>query len=142
MWLTKCLDRFVSFIAGSFAAVLILASVLDPDIFLHFEITPGRTVLFYIGCKSHFSPSSYSRTRTYYAAFRFGIVFSSAVAITRGMVPDAHQVFDPEMLLREVVRYTHYLPDEWEGQLHSKMVRAFVFIDSLHALRHLLSLIL
>ena len=45
------MDRFVSFIAGSFAAVLILASVLDPDIFLHFEITPGRTVLFYIGSK-------------------------------------------------------------------------------------------
>ncbi|KAG8704716.1 autophagy protein atg9 [Ceratobasidium sp. 394] len=40
--------RFVSFIAGSFAAVLILASVLDSDIFLHFEITPGKTVVFYI----------------------------------------------------------------------------------------------
>jgi hypothetical protein len=50
-------------------------------------------------------------------------VFSTIVAITRGMVPDAHRVFDPEMLLREVVRHTHYLPSDWEGQLHSKMVR-------------------
>ncbi|KAG9127405.1 autophagy protein atg9 [Ceratobasidium sp. 392] len=90
--------RFVSFIAGSFAAVLILASVLDSDIFLHFEITPGKTVVFYI------------------------TLFSSVVAITRGMVPDPHRVFDPEMLLREVVRHTHYLPPDWEGQLHSKMV--------------------
>ncbi|KAG8794966.1 autophagy protein atg9 [Ceratobasidium sp. 428] len=90
--------RFVSFVAGSFAAVLILASVLDSDIFLHFEITPGKTVVFYI------------------------TVFSSVVAITRGMVPDPHRVFDPEMLLREVVRHTHYLPPDWEGQLHSKMV--------------------
>ncbi|QRV99780.1 autophagy protein APG9 [Ceratobasidium sp. AG-Ba] len=90
--------RFVSFIAGSFAAVLILASVLDSDIFLHFEITPGKTVVFYI------------------------TVFSGIVAVARGMVPDPHRVFDPEMLLREVVRHTHYLPPDWEGQLHSKAV--------------------
>ncbi|KAF8744430.1 Autophagy-related protein 9, partial [Rhizoctonia solani] len=90
--------RFVSFISGSFAAVLILASVIDPDIFLHFEITPGRTVVFYI------------------------TVFGTILGIARGMVPDAHQVFDPEMILKEVIRYTHYLPKEWEGQLHSKRV--------------------
>ncbi|CAE6444650.1 unnamed protein product [Rhizoctonia solani] len=90
--------RFVSFISGSFAAVLILASVIDPDIFLHFEITPGRTVVFYI------------------------TIFGTILGIARGMVPDAHQVFDPEMILKEVIRYTHYLPKEWEGQLHSKRV--------------------
>ena len=28
--------------------MLVLASVVDPDIFLHFEITPHGTVLFYI----------------------------------------------------------------------------------------------
>ncbi|CAE7206498.1 unnamed protein product [Rhizoctonia solani] len=90
--------RFVSFISGSFAAVLILASVLDPDIFLHFEITPGRTVVFYI------------------------TVFGGIVGFARGMVPDAHHVFDPEMLLKEVIEHTHYLPKGWEGQLHSKRV--------------------
>ncbi|CAE6504880.1 unnamed protein product [Rhizoctonia solani] len=90
--------RFVSFVSGSFAAVLILASVIDPDIFLHFEITPGRTVVFYI------------------------TVFGGIVGFARGMVPDAHRVFDPEMLLKEVIEYTHYLPKEWDGQLHSKRV--------------------
>ncbi|KAG8730583.1 autophagy protein atg9 [Ceratobasidium sp. 414] len=90
--------RFVSFIAGSFAAVLILASLFDSDIFLHFEVTPGKTVVFYI------------------------TVFSGVVAIARGMVPDPHRVFDPELLLREVVSHTHYMPPDWEGQLHSKLV--------------------
>jgi autophagy-related protein 9 len=29
-------------------------------------------------------------------------------------------VFDPENLMEEVIHYTHYMPDEWKGQLHSK----------------------
>jgi autophagy-related protein 9 len=90
--------RFVSFIAGSFAAVLVVASIIDPDHFLHFEITPHRTVLFYVG------------------------VFGSVLAVARGMIPEDHQVFDTEDLIREVIRYTHYMPQEWKGQLHSQKV--------------------
>ena len=90
--------RFVAFIAGSFAAVLVLASVVDPDLFLHFEITPHRTVLFYI------------------------TVFGSILAVARGMIPEDNHVFDPELLMSEVVQYTHYMPDEWKGELHSKHV--------------------
>ncbi|KAI9065414.1 APG9-domain-containing protein [Trametes sanguinea] len=92
--------RFVAFIAGSFAAVLLLASVVDPDLFLHFEITPHRTVLFYI------------------------TVFGSILAVARGMIPEENRVFDPELLMSEVVQYTHYMPDEWKGELHSKKVHA------------------
>ncbi|RPD66515.1 APG9-domain-containing protein [Lentinus tigrinus ALCF2SS1-7] len=90
--------RFVAFIAGSFAAVLVLASVLDPDLFLHFEISAHRTVLFYI------------------------TLFGSVLAVARGMIPEENRVFDPELLMTEVVQYTHYMPDEWKGQLHSKKV--------------------
>jgi len=89
-------DSFVAFIAGSFAAVLVLASVIDPDLFLHFEITPHHTVLFYLG------------------------VFGSVLAVARGMVPDDNKVFDPDLLMMEVIAYTHYMPDDWKGQLHSK----------------------
>jgi hypothetical protein len=95
MFLTS---SFVAFIAGSFAAVLLVASALDPDLFLHFEITPHRTVLFYLG------------------------VFGSILAIARGMIPEDNAVFDPEYLMRELVRYTHYLPPEWKGKLHSQKV--------------------
>lgn len=88
----------MAFIAGSFAAVLLLASVIDPDLFLGFEITPHRTVLFYVG------------------------VFGSVLAVARGMVPEDNRVFDPELLMTEVVYYTHYMPAEWKGKLHSQTV--------------------
>lgn len=92
-------SRFVAFVAGSFAAVLLVASLIDPDLFLHFEITPHRTVLFYLG------------------------LFGGILAMARGMVPEENLVFDPEASLREVVRWTHYLPGEWRGKMHSQMVR-------------------
>ncbi|GAA5871380.1 hypothetical protein JCM3774_005584 [Rhodotorula dairenensis] len=95
---TVLLSRFVAFLAGSFAAVLILFSLIDPDAFLHFEITPGRTVLFYIG------------------------VFGTILAVARGMLPDENRVVDPELLMREIVEHTHYLPAEWKDKLHSTEV--------------------
>ncbi|OCH93860.1 APG9-domain-containing protein [Obba rivulosa] len=90
--------RFVAFIAGSFAAVLLLMIVIDPDFYSHFEVTPHRTVPFYLG------------------------VFAGVLAVARGMIPEENMVFDPELLMTEVVQYTHYMPDEWKGQLHSKKV--------------------
>ncbi|KAI0748469.1 APG9-domain-containing protein [Daedaleopsis nitida] len=90
--------RFVAFIAGSFAAVLVLASIVDPDLFVHFEISAHRTVFFYI------------------------TVFGSILAVARGMIPEENRVFDPELLMTEVVQYTHYMPDDWKGELHSKKV--------------------
>jgi len=91
--------RFVAFIAGSFAAVLLLATVIDPDLFVGFEVTPHRTVLFYVG------------------------VFGSILAVARGMIPEENRVFDPELLIMEVIQHTHYMPDNWKDQLHSKAVR-------------------
>ena len=88
----------MAFVAGSFAAVLLVASLVDPDLFLHFEITKHRTVLFYLG------------------------VFGTVLAVARGMIPEDRLVFDPEHSLREVVQHTHYLPTEWKGKLHSQMV--------------------
>lgn len=41
--------KFASFIAGSFAAVLALLSLVDQAFVMNFEITPGGSVLFYIG---------------------------------------------------------------------------------------------
>ncbi|KAF9067555.1 autophagy protein Apg9-domain-containing protein [Rhodocollybia butyracea] len=90
--------RFVAFISGSFAAVLFLATVFDPDVFVHLEITPHRTVVFYLA------------------------LFGTVLAVARGMIPDDNRVFDPEMLMTEVITYTHYMPEEWKAQLHSKKV--------------------
>ncbi|KAE8227842.1 hypothetical protein CF326_g7247 [Tilletia indica] len=92
------LARFVAFVAGSFTAVLLLASLFDPDLFLHFDITPQRNTLFYIG------------------------IFGGVLAVARGMVPEESVVIDPESEIREVIRRTHYYPDEWRGRLHSTEV--------------------
>lgn len=96
--------RFVAFIAGSFAAVLLLATVIDPDLFVGFEVTPHRTVLFYVG------------------------VFGSILAVARGMIPEENKVFDPEELIMEVIQDTHYMPDHWKDQLHSKKVRRLFIV--------------
>ncbi|KIS67278.1 uncharacterized protein UMAG_04380 [Mycosarcoma maydis] len=95
---TAIVARFVAFVAGSFTAVLLLASVMDPDVFVHFNITPQRNVLFYIG------------------------VFGAILAVARGMIPDEHVVFEPEAMLREVIEQTHYLPQDWKGRFHSAQV--------------------
>jgi autophagy-related protein 9 len=40
------------------------------------------------------------------------------------MIPDTHNVFDPEILMREAIRHTHYMPAEWKDNLHSVKVHA------------------
>lgn len=95
---TVLVSRFVAFIAGSFAAVLALFTVADQDLLLNFEISPDRTVFFYIG------------------------LFGTVLAVSRGMIPDENLVFEPEVALKNVVEQTHYLPEEWKGRLHTDEV--------------------
>ncbi|CAG8457232.1 14145_t:CDS:10 [Funneliformis caledonium] len=80
-------------------SVLILASYIDPELFLGFEITPGRTVFFYTS------------------------VLVPLFAVSRNTIPDDHLVFDPEDSLKMVVEHTHYSPDGWRGRLHTDEVR-------------------
>lgn len=87
----------MSFVAGAFTAVLALASVLDTDL-LKFELSPHGTVAFYLA------------------------LFGGIMAATRGMIPEENRVFDPELLMTEVITYTHYMPEDWKNQLHSKKV--------------------
>lgn len=79
--------------------MLALASVVDPELFLGFEITHDRTVLFYLG------------------------IFGTVWAVARGIVPEESLVFDPEFALNNVIEYTHYFPAHWRGRLHSDEVR-------------------
>ena len=90
---------FIAFVAGALASVLAVASLVDPESFLAFELTPERTVLFYLG------------------------VFGSVWAVARGNVPEENLVFDPEYALSNVTEYTHYMPRHWKGRLHTNEVR-------------------
>jgi autophagy-related protein 9 len=91
--------RFVAFVASAIISVLALAAVIDPELFLGFELTHDRTVLFYLG------------------------VFGTIWATARGTIPDENLVFDPEYALRNVIEYTHYEPDHWKGRLHTDEVK-------------------
>lgn len=81
--------------AGAIAAVLTVASLLEPEPFLGLELSPDRTVLFYTA------------------------VFGGIWAFAHGQVSEETSVFDPEFAIRNVIEYTHYEPDHWEGRLHS-----------------------
>lgn len=93
---TAILAKFVSFLAGSFAGVLIVLSLYDPDAFLHFEISKDRSVIFYIG------------------------LFGSILAISRGMIKQDYEekIEGPGDLMERIIEQTHYLPPSWYGKLH------------------------
>ncbi|KAG8529309.1 uncharacterized protein KY384_005945 [Bacidia gigantensis] len=93
------ISGLVAFVAGALTSVLAVASLIDPESFLSFEITSERTVLFYLG------------------------VFGSIWAIARGNMPEENLVFDPEYALSNVTEYTHYMPQHWKGRLHTNEVR-------------------
>ncbi|MCJ1445757.1 MAG: autophagy protein atg9 [Stictis urceolatum] len=93
------LAQFVTFVTGALAAVLGLISLLDPDLFLGFEITHDKTVLFYLG------------------------IFGTVWAFARNSIPEENLVFDPEWTMNDVIHFTHYEPNNWKGRLHSDEVR-------------------
>lgn len=97
--MTEDIARSVAFMTGAITAILAVGSILDSELFLNFEITKDRTVLFYLG------------------------IFGAIWAITRGMVSEETLVFNPEYALRNVIEYTHYMPDHWHGRLHSFEVK-------------------
>lgn len=86
---------FIALVAGSFAAVLALITLLDQDLLLNFEITPGITALLYIG------------------------IFSGIFSTAQSLVPESHKNYDPTTLMEEIVDEIHYYPEEWIGNLHS-----------------------
>lgn len=97
---TDQICRFVAFVSGSFAAVLTIATVIDSELFLGFEVTPGRTVVFWLTI--------------------MGVIFG----IAHGSLPDDNETHDPIIHLKDVLYFTHYMPSHWKDRLHSNEVRA------------------
>lgn len=92
--------KFIAFVSGSIALSLALFSLIDENILTNFQITHGRSVLWYLGV--------------------LGMIWTAA----RGFIPDPHLVFDPVILFRDLVTDTHYLPSEWQRMgLHTDAVR-------------------
>lgn len=97
---TELVIKFFIFVFSSFAAVLVTLSIYDPEL-LNLEIRPGQNVLFYLTS--------------------LGI----AIAICRAMLssPQEQAIYQPEPAMRQIIEFTHYFPDEWEGKLHTEPVK-------------------
>jgi hypothetical protein len=94
------LAKFISFVSGALALALFLLSIVDDDFLVKFHITPGKSVLWYLGI--------------------LGMIWTAS----RGLVPDRHLVFDPEEILMDITKDLHYFSDEWKRiGLHSDSVR-------------------
>jgi autophagy-related protein 9 len=97
---TEQISSFIAFITGAFAFVLVVFTLLDSELFLNFEITPGKTAIFWIG------------------------IFSTIYRVARGSSPQEDQVTDPSYYLNHVIYHTRYEPESWRDRLHTDEVRA------------------
>ncbi|THX04214.1 APG9-domain-containing protein [Aureobasidium pullulans] len=91
--------QFVSLVSGTLAGLLTIATLWDSELFLGFEITPGRTAFFYVS-----------------------ILLAIATG-ARSAIPDESKVHEPIFHLMNVIDATHYCPARWKKQLHSDEVR-------------------
>jgi autophagy-related protein 9 len=91
--------QFVSLVSGTLAGLLTIATLWDSELFLGFEITPGRTAFFYVS------------------------ILLAVATGARSAIPDESKVHEPIYHLMNVIDATHYCPARWKKQLHSDEVR-------------------
>nr|XP_010918784.1 autophagy-related protein 9 isoform X1 [Elaeis guineensis] len=95
--LITIIAKFISFVSGGFAAILIIIGILDES------LLEGHV---------------FGRNLFWYAA-----VFGTVTAISRAAVTEELQVLDPEGAMSLVVQQTHYMPNRWRGRENSDSVR-------------------
>ncbi|KAG9672280.1 APG9-domain-containing protein, partial [Aureobasidium melanogenum] len=91
--------QFVSLVSGTLAGLLTIATLWDSELFLGFEITPGRTAFFYVS------------------------ILLAVATGARSAIPDESKVHEPIFHLKNVIGAIHYCPARWKNQLHSDEVR-------------------
>ncbi|PVU97705.1 hypothetical protein BB561_000361 [Smittium simulii] len=104
--------RFIEFICGSFVGILIIFTVIDNELSLEFEIFQGKTVLFFIGLLG-----------TIIASCR-GMLKQKPCVIPNGNEDFNKSMMHPAWLLRNTLEDLQYMPEEWQGQLHTTKVKS------------------
>ncbi|XP_073284620.1 autophagy-related protein 9-like [Primulina huaijiensis] len=89
--------KFISFVSGGFAAVLIIIAFLEES------LLEGHV---------------FGRNLFWYAA-----VFGTITAISRAAIVDELLVLDPQGAMSMVVQHTHYMPKRWRGKENTEAVR-------------------
>ncbi|KAF8250229.1 APG9-domain-containing protein [Wilcoxina mikolae CBS 423.85] len=96
---TAQVARFVSFVASALLGVLAIGTLVDYELIKGFKIAGELNALSLIA------------------------ILTTIVAVGRGMLQDEYAVYDPEWSLTNVIQHTHYMPDHWQGKLHSDNVK-------------------
>ncbi|KAL6564112.1 autophagy protein atg9 [Orobanche hederae] len=89
--------KFISFVSGGFAAVLIIIAFLEESLL-----------------EGHI----FGRNLFWYAA-----VFGTITAISRAAMMDELLVLDPQGAMSLVVQHTHYMPKRWRARENTETVR-------------------
>ncbi|KAM7496080.1 hypothetical protein LguiA_020494 [Lonicera macranthoides] len=89
--------KFISFVSGGFAAILIIIAFLEESLL-----------------EGHI----FGRNLFWYAA-----VFGTITAISRAAVTDELLVLDPRGAMSMVIQHTHYMPKRWRGKENTDVVR-------------------
>ncbi|KAK2455338.1 autophagy-related protein [Trifolium repens] len=89
--------KFISFVSGGFAAILIIIAFLEESLL-----------------EGHI----FGRNLLWYAA-----VFGTITAISRAAIVNELLVIDPEGAMSMVVQHTHYMPKRWRGKESTETVR-------------------
>ncbi|XP_058770971.1 autophagy-related protein 9-like [Vicia villosa] len=89
--------KFISFVSGGFAAILIIIAFLEESLL-----------------EGHI----FGRNLLWYAA-----VFGTITAISRAAIVNELLVIDPEGAMSMVVQHTHYMPKRWRGKQSTETVR-------------------
>ncbi|KAI3732657.1 hypothetical protein L1987_63864 [Smallanthus sonchifolius] len=89
--------KFVSFVSGGFAAILIIIAFLEESL-LEGHIF-GRNLFWY------------------------GAVFGAITAINRALVSDELLVLDPHGTMSLTIQQTHYMPKKWRAKENTEFVR-------------------
>lgn len=92
--------KFISFVAGSVVLVLIAITIVNEDLLMHFELTVGKSIIWFLG------------------------FFGAILTISRALIPNPRaQYFDKVGLIEEVSAHLHYSPESWKRNPESLSVR-------------------
>ncbi|KAG0627007.1 hypothetical protein M758_2G167400 [Ceratodon purpureus] len=95
--ITSMIAKLVSYVAGAFAAVILLISLIDESLL---EGHIGKHNLIW------------------YTAF-----FATVLMVSRSLITEDYQVFDPVGVMRQITSHTHYMPKHWRGAENTETVR-------------------
>jgi len=96
-YIFSMVGKFVAFVVGGFAAVLLFLALVE------------ETLL---------EAQVYGRHLVWYAA-----IFGGILAVSRSLIVQEGLVFRPGAIMHDIAYYTHFLPKHWRGKCHTQKVR-------------------